>query len=303
MSRHQDQTANHIIESWVYPNAAARTGATGFVTADIGRIAYQSDTGGYWRLASTAPTWASLGDPISAIITEISVTGATTLTLGRYHVCSGTTADYTVTLPPASGNAGAMIGIRMSNSLTKFVTVDGNSTELIDGKQTRVMWAGESAVLLCDGTGWNKISGKTIPMVCRMRRTAAFSTLATGVSTTVPLDTTRYDNTGRMADPTTNFRVNIVRDGNYMVAGFLQIIGFNASNIQVNLATNGTTGTIAFANVGNTTSTYITHALAGVMYSAVVGDFVSIQVYQDSGGNQSINQPNNALTVVEVPSW
>lgn len=56
--RHQDLTKNHILESWVYANAAARTSASGFVTADVGRIAYQTDTGQYWRLTSTAPTWA-----------------------------------------------------------------------------------------------------------------------------------------------------------------------------------------------------------------------------------------------------
>jgi len=55
--RHQDLTANHILESWVYANAAARSAATGFVTADIGRIAFQTDTGQYWRLIATTPAW------------------------------------------------------------------------------------------------------------------------------------------------------------------------------------------------------------------------------------------------------
>lgn len=45
------------------------------------------------------------------------------------------------------------------------MTIDANSTELIDGQQTRIMWAGESAILLCDGTGWTKIAGKSIPML------------------------------------------------------------------------------------------------------------------------------------------
>jgi hypothetical protein len=55
--RHQDLTLNHRLESWVYANAAARTGATGFVAGDIGRISYQTDTGEYWRLTATTPTW------------------------------------------------------------------------------------------------------------------------------------------------------------------------------------------------------------------------------------------------------
>lgn len=59
--RHENSTRNHKIENWTYANAAARTGATGFVTADLGRIAYQSDDGSYWRLTATTPTWAALG--------------------------------------------------------------------------------------------------------------------------------------------------------------------------------------------------------------------------------------------------
>jgi hypothetical protein len=58
--RHQDLTINHILESWVYANAAARIAASGFVSGDIGRVAYQQDTGQYWRLTATTPTWQLL---------------------------------------------------------------------------------------------------------------------------------------------------------------------------------------------------------------------------------------------------
>ncbi len=97
---------------------------------------------------------------------EVSVTGAVTAAVGKMHVCSdsGTPADYTVTLPAVSGNTGKLIGFRMSSALTKLVTLDGNSTETIDGATTRIMWAGETAILLCDGKEWKKIAGKTIPM-------------------------------------------------------------------------------------------------------------------------------------------
>ena len=61
--RHQDLTLNHRLESWVYANAAARLAATGFVAGDLARIAYQTDTGQYWRLTATTPTWALIGPP------------------------------------------------------------------------------------------------------------------------------------------------------------------------------------------------------------------------------------------------
>lgn len=58
---HSTQTANHILENWTYANATARTTATGFTSADLGKVAYQTDAGAYYRLTATAPTWALVG--------------------------------------------------------------------------------------------------------------------------------------------------------------------------------------------------------------------------------------------------
>jgi hypothetical protein len=60
MSRHQDQTANHIIESYIYANSTARMAATGFVSGDLGRMAYQTDQATYYRLTATTPAWLAL---------------------------------------------------------------------------------------------------------------------------------------------------------------------------------------------------------------------------------------------------
>jgi hypothetical protein len=46
--------------AWAYATAAARTAATGFVAADVGKIAYQVDTQAYYTLTATTPTWASV---------------------------------------------------------------------------------------------------------------------------------------------------------------------------------------------------------------------------------------------------
>lgn len=43
---------------WTYADAASRTGASGFVASDIGQLAYQKDAQTYYRLQTTAPTWA-----------------------------------------------------------------------------------------------------------------------------------------------------------------------------------------------------------------------------------------------------
>lgn len=60
---HSNSVKNHKIENWTYANASARTSATGFVSADVGKVAYQSDNGSYWRLTAITPTWVSLQLP------------------------------------------------------------------------------------------------------------------------------------------------------------------------------------------------------------------------------------------------
>jgi type II secretory pathway pseudopilin PulG len=57
---------------WDYPDAAARTGATGFVTTDLGQLAYQRDNQRYYRLQTTAPTWTQ--DDTGGIIVKGTMT-------------------------------------------------------------------------------------------------------------------------------------------------------------------------------------------------------------------------------------
>ena len=57
---HPDLVRNHILENWVFPNAAARNATGLYGTNDIGKIAYQQDTATYWRLTGITPSWASI---------------------------------------------------------------------------------------------------------------------------------------------------------------------------------------------------------------------------------------------------
>lgn len=50
----------HIPYNWPYANAAARTGATGFVATDVGKFARQIDDNSIWLLTDTTPTWKSV---------------------------------------------------------------------------------------------------------------------------------------------------------------------------------------------------------------------------------------------------
>lgn len=61
---------------WTYADAAARTGATGFISSDIGQLAYQSDNQTHWRLQSTAPSW--IQDTSGGIIVRGTMTSTVT---------------------------------------------------------------------------------------------------------------------------------------------------------------------------------------------------------------------------------
>jgi len=50
----------HIAYAFTYASAALRTGATGFTSADLGKIAWQTDDNTFWALVATTPTWVEL---------------------------------------------------------------------------------------------------------------------------------------------------------------------------------------------------------------------------------------------------
>ena len=75
-----------------------------------------------------------------------------------------TSASATFTL--ANGiYTGELCRIRMDRTCTKLATIDPAGSTTIDGSLTRIMWAGETALLSWNGTEWNKIAGKSIPMI------------------------------------------------------------------------------------------------------------------------------------------
>lgn len=60
---HDEQVFNHRIESWVFSTYVNRVDARGFKSDDVGRIAYQEDSGTYWRLKAVSPSivWEMVG--------------------------------------------------------------------------------------------------------------------------------------------------------------------------------------------------------------------------------------------------
>lgn len=242
------------------------------------------------------------GDMLSQLLTaEVAVTGGTTLTdtaFGKMHVCSGTSADYTVGLPAASGNAGKFIGFRMAAALTKLVTLDGDGAETIDGAASRILWAEESAILMCDGGGWIKIAGKSRPMTCRVRVSASqFIPANTGAQ--LQLNTVVQDDAG-MAD-TSNYRLRIPRTSRWMFT----------TQVQLDVITSGVYAELNITNdasaaIGLCTIPAVTYMIWFAAGSAVLegGDHVFVMMQLGAASSlATFSYARDFLSADEIPTW
>lgn len=122
-SRHQYLLWNHRIESFVFPDAATRAAGTGLTTpsgtaytlvvADIGRVAFQSDTLAYYRLTGVGPlVWVQIGggtgtvSSVSATVPAgFTVSGSPITTSGTIAITENTQNSNLVKAGPSSGGA------------------------------------------------------------------------------------------------------------------------------------------------------------------------------------------------------
>lgn len=161
------------------------------------------------------------------IAAEVAIGSSTILTstaLGKAHVIYDNGANYSVTLP-AGAPVGSILMVRVSSVATKLYTLNGNDAN-IDGQASRVMWAGESALLLREAANWCKIDGRSRPMTGGLQRT----TSQTGI---VAATNTQVQFTGPFGDPSgLNLSYNAGsqnficrRAGNYVMSANLALAG------------------------------------------------------------------------------
>ncbi len=244
-------------------------------------------------------------DFLGALVSPaIAVTGAVTATISRMHYVTGTSADYTVTLPAASGNAGKHIAFVFGPTLTelsKLVTIDGNGGELINGSTNRVFWAGESLVLECDGSNWWIVDYWFKAMICAM--TLAAQTLATATEAKILLDTTLTDNTGLMASVAGN-EIICRRTGRYLfgaVGSFdnsVAACGLYQTYAKFNAGAGSTNLSRRFTSAA---AQYVSTELTPLTYALTAGWDVELWSGQYSGGNQDVSTA--ILSLVEQPGW
>lgn len=99
----------HRAYQWSYADAAARTGAGGFVSTDVGKFARQLDNNTIWLLTAVTPTWVQVGN--AGTVTSVTGTppiassgGATpAISISDFVASGGSHARGSVPDPGASG--------------------------------------------------------------------------------------------------------------------------------------------------------------------------------------------------------
>ena len=249
--------------------------------------------------------------PLSSPV--VSITAATTLTstaFNKFHLCSGTTADYTVVLPAVSGNSGKFIGfIFSSSSLNKLVTLDGNASETIGGSLTRSFWSGETVVLYCDGSAWFRVSGNHIPMNCALSNSASQSGSFT--NSVYLTDTVNSPTNQPVMGETTNRTITIRRSGYYSINSSLIWAG-GAGGANTTAFLSIYIGTVVSGGLVTATTTLDSQQYYPISFGTTTniskniymnsGDILQVRVSHSAGASRTISSGGYFL-VQEIPGW
>ena len=110
----------HVSYAFTYANAGLRTGATGLTSADLGKIAWQTDDNSFWMLIGFSPVvWTS--------ITGSAVTQTAKAGLLPAAAFAGNPKKATVTFGTAYPNTNYAITLSPVTDGTKTFTLDAES--------------------------------------------------------------------------------------------------------------------------------------------------------------------------------
>ena len=120
--------------------------------AEIGLLTYDTSLG-FFRGYDQLGNWSKLSNEVTIRATTSTTVNVSSLDdLVSVDATSGNT---TVNLPAAASVPGKSITLKRTDASTNSVTIDPNSSELIDGLSTKkLIVQKEIYVVVSDGTGW-----------------------------------------------------------------------------------------------------------------------------------------------------
>ena len=127
MSFHKNQVSNHVIYSseLVYADSTAREAATGFVSADVGKVALQQDDTSFWILTAITPVWSELTNLVSGDFSAVSddavpVNSGSLVFIDSGATVSTITGEWTfadpINVPAGSVNVGTTMSLSEGGS-------------------------------------------------------------------------------------------------------------------------------------------------------------------------------------------
>lgn len=174
---------------------------------------------GVWTNRTLAQIATDLGLDAGTIV---SITGAISLTssaFGKIHICTGTSSNYTIDLPTAVGNTGKSIILKGSGLLTKDITVQGVSGQLIDDEALRKFSTEGSFTLMSDGTNWM--------MVNEVGSWVAYTPTFAGFSVDPTIGRADYFRVGKLCTA----RIILAGSGTSNATNFTVTVPFNSAEV------------------------------------------------------------------------
>lgn len=133
---------------------------------------------------------------------------------------------------------------------------------------------------------------------CRVTNTSA-QTLTTATETAITWDTETFDKGGMHSTAATTSKINIVTPGRYATGGTLLFNGAASGIRDARLKKNGTTyvaqNRAATLGAGSAVYTFVFD-----IADYVIGDYLELYGYQDSGGNLDVQAANCNFYVVQL---
>lgn len=194
----------------------------------------------------------------------------------------------TVNLFAASGNSGRVLTITKTDSSSNKVTIDGNSTETIDGSTTlELLIQGDSVTIYCDGSNWKlRTDGRRIVSFAGTFNSGTHNSNGSFIDT--PSYTETHDSHGAFSGAT----FTAPRTAKYQVNYFVNFFnnGTGARGVRLNY------------NSGTTLFDQYNAPDYGASISHIItmssGDTFKTQAFQSSGGN--LNYDNCFLSIQEI---
>jgi hypothetical protein len=191
----------------------------------------------------------------------------------------------TITLPALAGITGRIYSIKKTNSSAATVTIDANSTELIDGVQTLVISAQYHAYVLCAAGQWQIIAEYQPFIGCRVFNNGIV-TIPNNVDTAVAFDNESSDSDTMHDNAVNPTRITFRTDGKYAIWAQLQFDNNSTGRREIRIRRNGTA--IVLQRIENALSATVHPIQVSHMAEFVNGDYVEVLAFQNSGGNLNI---------------